>query len=57
MTKNKHLKDLLNDSERNQKLVIPVEGGVLDFTHTKIDLEGITLLQKVASDLKVHERV
>ena len=59
VTKQKHLRDLLQDEERNEALRFKVLNDKvwLDYTHTKIDKEGLALLGQVAKDQKVAEGV
>ncbi len=57
-TSKTHLKDLLNDEERNNKLRTQVGDDIFfDFTHTKIDSLGFDLLKKVAEEAKLTEKV
>ena len=54
MTSRTHLRDLLQDEERNAALRQQIgDGIVLDFTHTKIDVEGLRLLNAVATEQRV----
>ena len=58
VTKHKHLRELLQDTERNEKLMVNYNDSiVLDFTHTKIDLEGLRWLGLVADELKVADKI
>ena len=51
VTKQTHLKDLLQDEERNAALRFQVLDKIwLDYTHTKIDAQGLSLLAEVAQD-------
>jgi glucose-6-phosphate isomerase len=59
-----HLRDLLNDAVRNDKLKFRFEsqwksadGCWLDFTHTKIDEEGLKLLLDVAKESKLASKI
>ena len=54
VTKQTHLRDLLQDEERNAALRFKVLDQIwADYTHTKIDLEGLRLLGEVAKDAGV----
>ena len=58
VTKGKHLRELLQDTERNESLLLKYEDKImLDFSHTKIDAEGLRLLSAVAEEMKVGEKV
>ena len=50
VTKQVHLRDLLQDEERNAALRFNVLDNKLwlDYTHTKIDAQGLQLLKQVA---------
>jgi len=51
VTKQSHLKDLLQDDARNSTLRFKVLDKIwLDYTHTKIDEQGLQLLNAVAQD-------
>ena len=53
-----HLKDLLNNEDRNSKLRASLDNKIiLDLTHTKIDIKGIELLQKVVDETKIFDKV
>ena len=53
VTSKTHLRDLLQDTERNALLRLRHEPAIADFTHCKIDKTGFGLLLKVAEELKV----
>ena len=54
VTKAKHLRDLLQDETRNESLRFKVLDKIwMDYTHTKIDSEGLALLGQVAQDQNV----
>lgn len=58
--KPQHLRDLLKDEARNQKLVFKFDDAnpaMLDLTHTKIDATGLDLLLKVADEVQLKQRV
>ena len=58
VTKQTHLKELLQDKERNAALTMKFDDKIImDFTHTKIDAEGLKLLKLVASELQVSEKI
>ena len=58
MTSKTHLRDLLQDEERNAALRQQIGDGImLDYTHTKIDLEGLRLLNAVASEQRVAQNI
>lgn len=43
-----HLRDLLQDESRNSQLRLTMlSNALVDFTHTKIDSQGLALLKKV----------
>ena len=51
VTSKKHLRELLADEGRNEALRFKVLDKVwMDYTHTKIDAEGLALLNQVAKD-------
>ena len=51
VTSKTHLRDLLQDEERNKKLrFIMGKNTHMDFTHTKIDSKGLDLLLEVAKE-------
>jgi glucose-6-phosphate isomerase len=55
-----HLKDMLNDEDRNNSLFLDVAKDhqfCLDFTHTKLDKEAMKLLGKVAEECKVFDKI
>ena len=54
-----HLKDLLNTADRSSTMLHKSANGqfVLDFTHTKLDNEGFSLLGKVAEETKVFDKI
>mmetsp|Transcript_10026 Transcript_10026/g.16857 ORF Transcript_10026/g.16857 Transcript_10026/m.16857 type:complete len:365 (-) Transcript_10026:668-1762(-) len=54
-----HLKTLLQDAKRNEGLVSECESGkfVLDYTHTKLDEKAMALLEEVAKETHVLEKV
>lgn len=56
-TKQTHLKDLLQDGQRNQGLVFESNDILLDLTHEKMTPETIKLLQEVAVKSQVQEKV
>jgi len=42
VTSKTHLKDLLQDQQRNDSLVVKIGDQLIaDFTHTKIDMQGL----------------
>ena len=64
----RHLKDLLNDAQRNEQLRVlfdPKKSAQLnqdgnclfDFTHCKLDLTAKELLLNVAKELKLKDRI
>ncbi len=55
--KQKNLKDLLNDAERNAALTLQFGDVVLDASHVRIDVDAISMLQKVAEETKVLEKI
>ena len=58
VTKQAHLRDLLQDEQRNAALRFKVDDSVwLDYTHTKIDLAGLALLADVAREQGVARGV
>ena len=58
VTKHTHLRDLLQDTERNEKLIFKYKDDIiLDFTHTKIDKEGLRWLGIVAEEMKVAQNI
>ena len=58
VTKQTHLKELLQDKERNAALTMKFDDKIImDFTHTKIDAEGLKLLKLVAGELQVSEKI
>ena len=51
VTSKTHLRDLLQDEERNNKLrFLMGKNTHMDFTHTKIDSKGLDLLLEVAKE-------
>ena len=50
VTSKAHLRDLLQDEERNTALRFQFGKTWFDFSHTKIDTEGLRLLLEVAKD-------
>lgn len=52
-----HLRDLLANKERNEKLIFEHDNIVLDLTHEKITDETLTLLEEVAVKSGVYEGV
>jgi len=59
VTSKLHLKDLLDDELRNEKLRVRAfdKKAILDFTHVKIDQTGYDLLMNVADEAKLHDKV
>ena len=58
MTKNTHLRELLQDESRNESLRFKVLDKIwLDYTHTKIDSQGLALLAQVATDQGVADGI
>ena len=58
VTSKTHLRELLQDEERNAQLRFQVGDKTwLDFSHTKIDSEGLRLLLEVAKEQKLSERI
>jgi len=52
------LRDLLNDEQRNEKLRSSFGSSVhFDYSHTHIDSEGIDLLNKVATEAQVGNKI
>ena len=58
ITNKKHLRDLLNQESRNQKLRVEHEDKfIADFTHAKIDEEGFAKLLAVAEEARLSEKI
>lgn len=58
VTSGSHLRDLLQDETRNAALRQKLGDDILlDFTHTKIDAEGLRLLNNVATDQHVAQNI
>ncbi|KAM3127433.1 hypothetical protein pb186bvf_020466 [Paramecium bursaria] len=55
--KQTHLKDLLEDDERNSHLVAEYDGILLDYTHEKVDLNLLHLFQKLAEENHLPEKI
>jgi len=51
-----HLRNLIADENRNSKCVISFENLIFDFTHEKLDLETIDLLEKLAEERNVRHK-
>jgi hypothetical protein len=53
LTSKVHLRELLQDKERNKSLLVKLADGscILDLTHTKIDKQGLDLLYKVGEEV------
>ncbi len=54
--KDVHMRKLLADEKRNEKCVLTFDNLVFDFTHEKLDLETLELLEKLAEERKVKEK-
>lgn len=53
-----HLRELLQDDSRNSKLVFKFnDDAILDLTHTKIDSQGLALLEKVAEETQLKQKI
>ena len=52
-----HLKTLLQDTQRNEMLVTECPGFIFDATHTKLDPKALELLQKVADETKIFDKI
>ena len=50
VTSKTHLRDLLQDEARNEQLRFKLGKAWMDFSHTKIDQEGLKLLLEVAKE-------
>ena len=58
VTEKLHLRELLNQESRNEKLRIEhSDKFIADFTHVKIDEEGFSKLIKVAEEAKLFEKI
>ena len=57
--KPKHLKELLSDASRNSALSTDFSGGnlILDCTHTKLDQKALELLDAVAQETKIFDKI
>jgi len=51
-----HLRNLIADENRNSKCVLSFENLIFDFTHEKLDLETIDLLEKLAEERNVRHK-
>ena len=54
-----HLKELLQQDERNKGLVVEDKEAqlILDYTHTKIDATTLNMLFKVAEEQRLTEKL
>jgi glucose-6-phosphate isomerase len=52
--KQTHLRNLIADENRNSRCVLSFENLIFDFTHEKLDLETLDLLEKLAEERKVR---
>ena len=58
VTANQHLRTLLNQESRNEKLRVEhSDKFIADFTHAKIDEEGFTKLLKVAEEAHLFDKI
>ena len=57
VTSKTHLRDLLQDEARNEQLRFKVGKTWMDFSHTKIDSEGLRLLLEVAKEQKLSQKL
>jgi glucose-6-phosphate isomerase len=57
--KTQHLRDLLKDADRNAALRVNSESSSLffDYTHEKMDIKTLELLQAVADESKVFTKI
>ena len=52
----KHLRDLLKDDARNEKLKIQTDDILFDLSHEKIDEKALNLLKELAAEAKIKEQ-
>ena len=52
-----HLKDLLSNEERNDKMVVNFDDILLDYSHEKIDEHMLSQFQCLADEAKLFERI
>ena len=57
--RSKHLRDMLSDATRNASLTTDFSGGdlIMDTTHTKLDQKALDLLNDVAKETKIFEKI
>ena len=55
--KQTHLRDLLQDAQRNAGLIFKEKDMVLDLTHSRLTPTTLTLLKELAQELKISEKV
>ena len=51
-----HLRNLLSDSARNEKLKLTFNDILFDYSHEKLDTETVKLLGELAEEIKLKER-
>ena len=51
------LKELLSDDLRNEKCILEVDGVVFDFTHSKVTLESLDILDWISKDMNVSKKI
>lgn len=51
-----HLRNLLSDSSRNEKLKLTFNDILFDYSHEKLDTETVKLLGELAEEIKLKER-
>ena len=48
-----HLKELLQDKERNEKMAIDFDNILFDFSHEKLDEKMLGMFQELANEKKL----
>ena len=52
-----HLRELLKDEKRNDFLTIKYENILMDFSHTKMNIDTVKLLQEYVCEEKIMQKI
>jgi len=55
--KSKHLRDLLNNEERNKRLVIQLDNLFFDYTHQRMNEQTLELFKVLADDIQLWDKI